>query len=116
MDGWYYHLQAQLAWKSSGIILLLYFRFVGYDTVAEAETAIQKFDGLDVGQGSRLKVALALTKQKPTFTDLEPTVHTVNGTTDSAERYLVISWCVQISLNCIASIYPELQEMKISAC
>ncbi|XP_074614107.1 tudor domain-containing 6-like isoform X2 [Acropora palmata] len=59
--------------------------FVGYNTVGEAETAIQKFDGLDVGQGSRLKVALALTKQKPTFTDLEPTIDTVNGITENAE-------------------------------
>lgn len=69
---------------------------MGYSTLHEAETAIQKFDGLDVGQGSRLKVALALEKQKPTFSDPEPTVHAVNGITDSAERYLVISWCVNI--------------------
>lgn len=27
------------------------------------------FDGLDLGHGNRLKVALALSKQKPTFTD-----------------------------------------------
>lgn len=64
---------------------------MGYSTLHEAETAIQKFDGLDVGQGSQLKVALALAKQKPTFSDPEPTVHAVNGITDSAERYLVIS-------------------------
>ena len=87
-------LSTIIACKSSVIILLLYFRFVGYNTVGEAESAIQKFDGLDVGQGSRLKVALALTKQKPTFTDLEPTVDTVNGITENGERYLVISSCV----------------------
>lgn len=46
------------------------FRFVGYDTVREAEAAIQKFDGFDLGQGHRLKVALALSKQKPDFGDL----------------------------------------------
>ncbi|XP_068709889.1 tudor domain-containing 6-like isoform X2 [Montipora foliosa] len=60
--------------------------FVGYSTVHEAETAIQKFDGLDVGQGNRLKVALALTKQKPVYVDHEEMVHTVNGVTDSEER------------------------------
>ena len=47
-----------------------HFRFVGYDTVREAEAAIQKFDGFDLGQGHRLKVALALSKQKPAFGDL----------------------------------------------
>lgn len=47
------------------------FSFVGYETVREAETAIQKFDGFDLGQGCRLKVALALSKQKPTFIDVE---------------------------------------------
>lgn len=43
---------------------------MGYDTVREAEAAIQKFDGFDLGQGHRLKVALALSKQKPDFGDL----------------------------------------------
>ena len=36
----------------------------------EAEAAIQKFDGFDLGEGHRLKVALALSKQKPAFGDL----------------------------------------------
>lgn len=52
-------------------VYYLCFRFVGYETVREAEAAIQKFDGFDLGQGYRLKVALALSKQKPTFGDLE---------------------------------------------
>ena len=56
---------------------------MGYKTVSEAEAAIQKFDGLDLGQGVRLKVALALAKQKPTFTDLEETEPTVNGITSN---------------------------------
>lgn len=43
---------------------------MGYETVREAEAAIQKFDGFDLGQGYRLKVALALSKQKPAFGDL----------------------------------------------
>lgn len=42
-----------------------------YKTVHEAEAAIQKFDGFDLGQGYRLKVALALSKQKPAFVDVE---------------------------------------------
>ena len=46
------------------------FRFVGYETMREAEGAIQKFDGFDLGEGHRLKVALALSKQKPAFGDL----------------------------------------------
>ena len=44
---------------------------MGYETVREAEAAIQKFDGFDLGHGHRLKVALALSKQKPAFEDLE---------------------------------------------
>ena len=43
------------------------FRFVGYETMREADSAIQKFDGSDLGEGHRLKVALALSKQKPAF-------------------------------------------------
>ena len=56
---------------------------MGYKTVSEAEAAIQKFDGMDLGEGVRLKVALALAKQKPTFTDLEKTEPTVNGITSN---------------------------------
>lgn len=54
---------------------------MGYQTVREAEAAIQKFDGFDLGQGVRLKVALALAKQKPVITG-EPTC-VVNGTTSN---------------------------------
>ncbi|XP_022805064.1 uncharacterized protein LOC111342268 isoform X2 [Stylophora pistillata] len=43
--------------------------FVSFNTVREAVAAIQMFDGLDLGHGNRLKVALALSKQKPAFTD-----------------------------------------------
>ena len=42
--------------------MLLYFRFVGYNTVKEALSGIQKFDGFDLGEGMRLKVSLALAK------------------------------------------------------
>lgn len=42
---------------------------MGYKTVCEAEAAIQKYDGFDLGQGHRLKVALAMTKQKQSFGD-----------------------------------------------
>ena len=52
----------------------LCFRFVGYETVCEAEAAIQKFDGFDLGQDHRLKVALALPKQKPVFANMEERV------------------------------------------
>lgn len=73
--------------------------FVGFETIRKAETAIQKFDGFDLGQGVRLKVALAQTRQKPTLADLdelEPKVNgvTCNGVQDSddkgpSERYAV---------------------------
>lgn len=52
---------------------------MGYETVREAEAAIQKFDGFDLGQGARLKVALALAKQKPSFGFLEEAESVVNG-------------------------------------
>lgn len=42
---------------------------MGFNTVRDAEAAIQMFDGLDLGHGNRLKVALALSKQKSAFTD-----------------------------------------------
>ena len=59
---------------------------MGYQTVREAEAAIQKFDGFDLGQGVRLKVALALAKQKPVITDLEEKEPTCveNGTTSNS--------------------------------
>ena len=53
---------------------------MGFETVREAEAAIQKFDGFDLGKGDKLKVALALAKQKPTFGDLDETEPIVNGT------------------------------------
>lgn len=53
---------------------------MGYETVREAEAAIQRFDGFDLGQGARLKVALALTKQKPNITDPKESEPIVNST------------------------------------
>lgn len=56
-----------------------------YKTVREAEAAIQIFDGLDLGQGNRLKVALALAKQKPAFTHLQERVS--DGASDGTKEH-----------------------------
>ena len=81
------------------VAIIICCRFVGFETIRKAETAIQKFDGFDLGQGVRLKVALAQTRKKPTLADpdeLEPKVNgaTCNGVQDSddkgpSERYAV---------------------------
>ena len=47
------------------------FRFVGFETVCEAEAAIQKFNGFDLGKGVSLRVKLAIFKDKTVLEHME---------------------------------------------